>query len=248
MATTLKDELLRHQLLLMRMIGTQAKATKRYLNKAKDIILEAIRTKNFNNLQEVLEVQLQLIPAQALVLVKELARYEAEYSYKKIKKNAPKAIKSEIKKLDNSRINEVVQSTLINTSIEAPKRTIIGSYQNFAVSKARQYMQIVADARTQYWNDDEFEDEIEERTDGLFTTQNLALAGLAVVGIANSIRNETASDNGLQVEWSLDLELNNCPYCEDMAAGSPYDPEEVQDEIPAHANCGCTLIPIFNDI
>ncbi len=49
------------------------------------------------------------------------------------------------------------------------------------------------------------------------------------------------------VEWSLDLELNNCEFCESMSDSGPYLPEEVDGDIPAHINCGCTLVPYFTD-
>lgn len=49
------------------------------------------------------------------------------------------------------------------------------------------------------------------------------------------------------VEWTTDLELNNCRYCEDMADSGPYLPEEIENEIPAHSNCGCTLVPYFSE-
>lgn len=199
------------------------------------------------NLQARLEKELNLIPAQALVLVNELARYEAEYTYKKIVKNTPKALKENVKKLDESRIELIVNSTLINTSIQAPKRTIGTAYRQFAENKARQYMQIVNDSQVVGWDDKETERRIKDRTSGLFTTQNLALAGLAILASASSIRSEVAKENLMMVDWVLDLELNNCPYCEDMANGGPYEPDEVLDQIPLHANCGCALVPILGD-
>ena len=228
------------------MVGTQAKATKEYLEKAKNIILEAIRTNNFTYLQRRLEIALQLLPEQALVLVNELARYEAEYTYKKIVKAVPKEQKKDIRKLSDTQIEQVVNTTLLNTTIEGAKRSIRGAYSSFADIKIRQYTQIVSDAQIEQWDDEELEEKIEERTNGLFTTQNLALAGLSLLSTVGNIRNEIANENLMQVEWVLDLELNNCDYCTDMANDGPYDPADVEGEIPAHANCGCTLIPIFD--
>jgi len=224
------------------MVGTQAKATKKYLEKAKDTILKAIKRKDYLNLQFKLQKDLDLIPEAALKLVEELAQYEAEYTYKKIKKYEPNA-----EALSEQQVSQIAREVLINTSIDAPKRNIENAYKQFASSKARQYTQIVNDAQLEDWDDEELQDELEDRTNGLFTRQNLALAGLALLSVASEVRSNVANESGLQVEWVLDLELNNCPYCEDMADGGPYDLEEVSDEVPAHSNCGCTLIPILGD-
>lgn len=225
------------------MVGTQAKATKKYLDKAKDTILKAIKRKDFLNLQFKLQRDLNLIPEAALKLVQELAQYEAEYTYKKIKKYDA----SNAEALSEQQVNQIARDVLINTSIDAPKRNIENAYRQFATSKARQYTQIVNDAQLEEWDDEELQDEIEDRTNGLFTTQNFALAGLALLSVASEVRSTVANESGMQVEWVLDLELNNCPYCEDMANGGPYDLEEVSDEVPAHSNCGCTLIPILGE-
>lgn len=229
----------------MRLIRTQAKDTAVFLKKAENIMLTAIRTNNFNNLQLKLEQELKLMPAQALQIVRQLAEYEAQFTEKKLKQYAPKR---DIVKLTEQQVGQVVQDITVKTSVTAAPLTIPAAYTKFVAAKTEQYVQIALDIQTEDMDEDEAEDLVKERTKGLFSTQNLALAGLVILGTANSMRNEVVRANLLEVEWVLDLELNNCPDCQDMADGGPYAPEDVDGLIPLHVNCGCSLVPILGDL
>lgn len=226
----------------MRLVRSQAKVTKAYLKKANDILIKAIRTGNFVGLQTQLEKELRLLPQQAMQLVISVAEYEAQFTYKKLKK-----VKNNAVELSTTRAVTIVEDVKIKASIDRTPLSIRQTYTTFVENKVQQYVQLARDIETQDLDEDEAEQLVNEKTNGLFTAQNLALAGLAILGTANMIRNEVADINYLNVDWSLDLELNNCPYCEEMADGGPYDPAEVDGLIPAHANCGCTLVPIFDE-
>lgn len=39
--------------------------------------------------------------------------------------------------------------------------------------------------------------------------------------------------------------FNVCPICVDLAAGGPYSIDRVRGMIPAHPNCRCTTVPVF---
>ncbi len=225
----------------MRIVRTQARLTSKYLKEAEKIVLEAIRTNNFKDLKYKLERVLHILPQNALKIVEEVARYEAEYSTKKLRKYS----EADVVELDPDTAAENSGDVLISTTIGKPPLSIEETYQVYADTKVSQFMQIIDDGETQDLEDDEIASNVKDKTDGLFSYQLAALAGLAVIGTANMTRNEVAAQNDLQVDWVLDLELNNCPYCEDMADGGPYDPSEVDGLIPAHANCGCTLVPVL---
>lgn len=164
----------------MRLVATQAKTTKKYLNNARDIILDAIKKNNFNNTQAQIEQELNNIPIEAMKLIKSLAEYEAEYSYKKMK-NLPG-----VKSLNEIQIDNVVNNLLVKTSLNAPKRPIDVVYREFAQVKGRQLLQMISDSQLNY---EGLEAKIVEATNGLFNTQNNSLAKLAIVGTANAIRN-----------------------------------------------------------
>ena len=223
------------------MVRTQARTTKAYLKKAEDIMLTAIKTNNFNNLQFKLEKELQLMPQQALVLVESLANYEAQFTANKIKK-----VKPDVVKLSEQQITEAVKEIKIKTSTSSPPIQIKDTYKKFVDIKIKQYVRMAVDIDSQDMDEEDAIALVSDRTNGLFSTQNLVLAGLSILGTANSIRNDVVDANDMQVEWVLDLELNNCSYCQDMADDSPYDPSDVDGLIPAHSNCGCTLVPIFD--
>ena len=225
------------------MIKTQAKDTKALLTKASNLAIKAKKDGKIRGVESRIKDVLNGIPAIAAEGIQSLAKYENEYSSKKLTKYLPTAVDSINKLFLTDTENKVMVSTGLNT----PPRTLNSLYKGFAAAKTKQYMQIIRDSEVQKLDNEEFESIIEERTDGMFSFQNLALAGLAIVGTANTIRNEISNSNDLQVDWVLDLELNNCSYCEDMANSGPYNPEDVDGEIPAHANCGCTLIPLLPD-
>lgn len=239
--TTLKDQILRHQLLLMRLIRTQASRTKSYLKKAESIMLTAVKTKNYNNLFIKLQQALQYMPQQAVQLINELAVYEAKFTASKIKK-----VKPDVVKLTEQQVDTAVKNIKIKTSTTSTPLLIPVVYTQFVKAKTQQYTQLAADIQTQDMDEEEAVQLIKERTNGLFSTQNLALAGLAIMSTSNNIRAQVAKENLMQVNWVLKLELNNCPDCEDMADGSPYNFEDVDGMIQMHVNCGCALVPVFD--
>ena len=161
-------------------MGTQAKATKKHLVNAKNIILEAITTNHFN-IADRLKQELNKIPLAAMKLIHEIAIYEAEYSYKQMK-SLPN-----IEPLNLIEIQNTVDNLLVKTSLNNSKKLLENVYREFAHNKKKQYMQMIKDA--QISDITKLKDNIVERTKGLFNTQNISLAKLAVVSTANSIRN-----------------------------------------------------------
>ncbi len=162
----------------MRLVATQAKATKQYLTNARDILINGIETNKINLF--LVEEELNKIPAEALKLVRSLAEYEAEYSYKKMKKLPG------VKPLNEIQIKNVMDNLLVKTSLYTFKRTIEAVYKEFANNKYRQYAQMILDAQLNY---EGLEAKVMEMTNGLFNTQNTSLAKLAIVATANAVRN-----------------------------------------------------------
>lgn len=229
---------------MMRLIRTQAKATRDSLIKAQNILLEAIKKNDYRELQNKLQQELNVLPVQAMQIVKDLAVYENKFTTKQLDKHSPVPVV----RIPDELIAKSVDTIKISTTINKPSQTIPDTYRTFVATKSQQYVQIVQDAQLQDMDEDSLSASVREKTSGLFSTQNLALATLAIVGTANYVRNQVANENLLQVDWVLDLELNNCSYCEDMADNGPYNPTDVDGLIPAHANCGCTLIPILDSL
>ena len=166
----------------MRLVATQAKKTKKYLTQASNIILEAIKLNDLYNLEIKLYRKLQDMIPVALEIVEELAEYEAEYSHRKMKKLP------NVKPLSSFQIRNTLDLLTVNTSVKAPKRTILQVYKEFVNQKTKQYAQIIKDAEIA--NDfSQVEDKVKEITNGLFSTQNTSLAKLVIVATANAVRN-----------------------------------------------------------
>lgn len=236
----LRNNVLRHQLLLMRLVRTQAKATGKYLAQAESLVIKAIKTGKYKSLYVDLIEVLGKMPDEALKLIKDLALYEAEWMARHLNTSRKPV------KLPDHTVLETVKKAKVSTSIKKKPETIVATYKIFAERKSKQLVQIVKDAQVLKEEPEQTETKVKDTVGGLFTAQNLALAGLAVLGIANTVRAQVAEENKLLVDWVLDLELNNCPYCEEQADNSPYEPQDVEGLIPAHANCGCILVPVEN--
>lgn len=236
---SLRDEILRHQLLLMRLINTQSNRTKKLLKEAEKRIIKAINDDSYASLRTDVKAILDGMSNESKPLLKELAKYEADYTTKKIKKYNGKA-----KPLSSKAVNDVYSNTKISVSLNRAPKPVETTYQLFADAKLKQYIQTIRDSKVLKEDKDTLITKIQEQTRGLFFTQNQVLAASGVIGIANGVRLAVADKNSMLVEWVLDLELNNCEYCIEQADNSPYNPEDIDGLIPAHGRCGCTAVPI----
>lgn len=219
----------------MRLVRTQAKDTKKIIKKAEAVILEAIRTGNFFNLQIKLEAVLNALPGTALELVRSLAIYESKFSYKTLKKH-----NKDTKPITESVAITAAETVKVATTLHRPSQTIENTYTKFATSIVVRQIQLVRDAQVKELPKDEMVGLVTAQTAGLFSYQNLALAGLAVIGTANEVRAEVARANDYKIEWSAILDESTCGFCEDQD-GQIFENSE-ENEIPAHANCRCTWI------
>jgi len=240
---SLRNQILRHQLLLTRLIKTQAKKTKAVIDKAHKIVIKAVRNRNPAFLQLRLQQELDKLPKTAMEMVSDLAHYESKYTADKLSQYSNNSVKY----LTKDDINGIIPEIKVKATAQATPLTISNTYKKFAEIKAAQYAQLVSDLDIQDVDEEDALQQIQEKTDGLFSTQNLALASLVILGTANFMRNQVSDINNLQVDWVLDLELDNCADCQAMADDGPYDPEEVDSMIPMHYRCGCSLVPIIDD-
>lgn len=220
---------------------TQANKTKKSLDEAAKIVLQTVKgNRNPAFLQLRLAEAFKPISDDSMKIVSDLAHYEAKYTADKLKKYS----NNDVNSLTKAQVDGIIPEIKVKTSTTSTPLTIKDTYKKFADIKIKQYSQLLSDIDVEDLGEEDAIQQVKEKTNGLFSTQNLALATLAILGTANSIRNQVAKENNMLVEWTLDLELNNCSYCEDMAAGGPYKPEDVESEIPVHVNCGCSLVPV----
>lgn len=199
-------------------------------------MIEALKSGDIEGVDTIVEGILTELTDQVAPILNDLAAYENEFSIKMLKRFTDK--EDVVGTETGNRMDDVQLSTTLNTD----PITINDAYNTYATMKAEQYQKML----DEFELDDE-EDTItaiKEKTDGQFSYQLAILAGLSITAMANTIRAEVADNNNMLVDWVLDLELNNCPDCEDYADGGPYTADQVDGLIPLHANCGCTLVPV----
>jgi hypothetical protein len=158
---SLNDEILRHQILLMRLVNTQAKNTKKYLKEAEKLILKAAHSGNFKSLSNDLKNTLDKMPKEALKIVKELAVYENTFTSKRIKK-----YKGRGKQLSKSRIDNTIENLKVSVSVPRPSQTIEDTYKSFTQAKTKQYVQAVRDWKVKEEPIDVLESRVSDLTRG----------------------------------------------------------------------------------
>lgn len=163
----------------MRLTATQAKVTQRYINSTRDYILNSLKVGQFDF--GMIQSKLSGLPNEALKLINELAQYEAEFSYSKMKKLPG------VKALSSFEVTNIVENIKVKTSLNSLKNTLKNIYTHFADAKAKQFIQMVRDYQVD--NTIDLKAKVIEASKGLFATQNMSLAKLSVVAIANAIRN-----------------------------------------------------------
>jgi len=234
---SLRDDIIRHQLLLMRLVRTQAKETKKILNKAYAFIVEAIRTGNYLNLQAKLEAVMGAMPGTAMKLVNELAWYEANFTKQRLARwNKELKIKGVLKQ----EVLSTAETVNVAVNIDRTPQTIANTYKLYAAAVISRSLLTISDKQITLATKEETTAAIKEKFQGMFTVQNLALAGVAIIGVANAVRGLVTEANGMQLEWSAILDESTCNYCEEQD-GEIFDTSE-ESLIPAHANCRCTWL------
>ncbi len=173
----LRDQFIRHQVFLARLVNTQARETKKALLDTEKYILDNISHINY----AVIEAKLQNLLNLAMPLLYELARYESEFTAKKIKRKPLSALKT----------NNIVDTIKVPTTLNKSALSIQDNYTSFIKTKSKQYIQIIQDAKVMSDSEDVISTKIREITKGLFTVQNKALAQISVIAVANQVRKET---------------------------------------------------------
>lgn len=232
----LNDDILKHQLLLMRLVKTQAKTTLKIIKQAEAIILKAIRNKKYFLLRERLNKIFEKLPKEALKLLLSLGIYERDFIVKKIR-----FYRNSARTVNNKEVKEKILQTPVSVALRRPPLTIEDTYKQFAEAKTKQYTQAIVDSVLLNEDQEVLETKIKDLTKGLFTVQNEALAGVAVIGVANMIRAIVADENDMLVVWTAILDDHVCEFCESMD-GSIFRESEIEQEIPAHSRCRCTWL------
>lgn len=222
----------------MRLIRTQANKTLRGFRKAEALLIKAIDSGNYTPLRNQLIQLLGPIPLEALKLLQELSLYEADFTYRVMEKtslNVPQ-------KPTKASVLRAIETSPVSVSLDRPPMTIYNTYAAFVNKKIEEYLRIIRDSRITNALPEVTKKKIEDLTRGLITTQNLTLAGVAVIATANTTRQLVAEMNGKSVVWTAILDRRVCPFCRARHGEEYTSILTIPYRIPAHGNCRCTWL------
>jgi SPP1 gp7 family putative phage head morphogenesis protein len=245
---SIHDDMLKHQILIQRFAGTEyismRKQLKNLLEKAK---LEIVSGSTGTSLKKSLRTNVQSFVNTGIANMLDFAEYEAEYSVKLLKKATKKELKNVAKeKLEKELLTQNMQ--INNLSRGGVRKSLSMAYKQFATKKADEIAQLIMDGKTQQLTASEISQLIEERINGLHSTQARALAKTSVNYTSNLARNEALVANKDQfdkVVWVSVLDSGTTEYCEEHD-GEIY-PIDSGPRPPAHWGCRSFVEPYIID-
>lgn len=240
---SLESDLIKHQIFLDRLVLGLHKEYKKYLRKANRYI-----NRNLKKVTTQLDVifmtdELDRIFAEAnnkiMKLIGEFVNQEVGFNIKVLKKH----LRITLDTIQESIITEQIP---IRTHFSKQSMELKQAFDTFALKKRNEYQQELALGVYNAEEKEELQARAKEKTEGLFSTQNLALMGLAVLAASAAARKQVVreenqlSQKQIIFRWSSVLEANTCPYCEGLHG--QFFTSDTLPTYPAHARCQCSLI------
>lgn len=235
---TLRDDFLKHQIALQRLAVTEANNIKKYL-KALNERAKSLASAGVPDylIKTSLKQSIDGLVSNSIDNMTKVAIYENKFSVNTMNKYLSDAV-------DRSTEQEL-KNLLLTTSVPVNSRDgtnnmkLATAYNRFSNSKVNEVNQILLDSKLEGLDAEELSARLDERLNGLQTSQALALSVLAVNFTANVARN--AAD--IPMVWVTALDENVCDYC---------DPNhgELIDDVgfpPGHWGCRCHTEPANED-
>lgn len=228
---SLRDDLIKHQIALQRLAVTEANGIRELLRRLRE---QAKLLAKYNVPDNVVKVTLRALmaelPAQALQRLLDIAEYENRFSVKTINKYVEEQL--------TPATREALEKAITNKSIavgarsESQGKKLTSAYKTYAQHKADEITQIIRDSRIKNVSPDDL---INERVQGLQSTQALSLSVVAVNFVATQARSLVDKP----MIWITMLDEGVCDYCE-------ANHGELCDEVgypPGHWGCRCHAEP-----
>lgn len=253
---SLRDDMTKHRIFVQRLSGSEKKNIKGYLNKLKEkATFEIAAGTSGDTLKKELRDTMAPLVEDSFNNLVDIASYESEFFAKVVKKN----MGLDLKILDDqdlrskladatiplNKVKVIGGETVVNES--ARNKSIETAYMQFANRKADEIYQTITDGITNNLNKMDILNMVNEKINGLQSTQANTLAQSMVNYVTNFTKLETTNLNSDQisfVQWVRDLEADSCDYCE-SEDGNVYAIEDAP-ETDVHWGCKCELIPIDN--
>lgn len=242
---TITNKLIKHQIFLERFAGGIALKMQAGIDSARnEAILNTIggvENVDIKALQASLVQIVNKAMQAALSDIKELAKYEADFNVKLLKKEL-------------SEVSEAVEATLIAALLNKPmpvgladkgvNRKIDPAFKKFSEQTARQLIQPIKDVQLLGGDTIIASETMAALAAGLLSAQARSLSRSSVVHAANTSKEEVYKVNPItQVEWISVLDSSTTPYCRGQD-GKVYDIGK-GPRPPAHYNCRSITRPLI---
>lgn len=241
---SLSNDLIKHQIFLQRLVGTETKNIKDMLKSlAQTAKLEALTNADTKVIKQSLRTAIDSLSKVGIQNMVDLAEYEAKFSAKVFKKH----LKTTIITPDKDKLSKALASRnmeINNLTRSGTRKSVTTAYKQFARKKADELTQIIRDGQAQGLSHAEISKLIDERVNGLHTSQARTLAKTNVNYASNLARNVVVEENKQvldKVIWVSVLDSGTTDYCQDHD-GTIYNADE-GPRPPAHWGCRSHVEP-----
>lgn len=244
----LRDDLIKHQVFIQRLAGTEHKAIRTDLKALAQAAKNEVAAGTSGSvLKNSLRSAMSGFADKGLVNMSALAQYESKFSAKVLNKY----FKQELKiPLDTSLINKLKTNNMEinNLTRGGTRKSLYMAYKQFGNKKADELTQLIKDSQLLGLKPSEISKLIDEKVNGLQNTQARSLAKTNVNYTTNVARSETLIANKEifeRVIWVSVLDDGTTEYCEEHD-GDIY-PVDDGPRPPAHWGCRSYIEPYTDD-
>lgn len=242
---SLKNDLIKHQVFVQRLVGTEAKAINSHLEGLKQRAkFEIAAGTSGKQLKENLRSALNNLPDSGIKNMVDFAEYESQFSAKVFKRN----LKIDVSTVDRDVLEKTLKTNnmeINNISRKGTRKSLYAAYSQFANRKADEISQVIRDAQIKGLSMSETSALVEERINGLQKAQARILASTAINYTTNVARLETLAENKKTISdkviWVSVLDNSTTDYCSDHD-GNVYGVDD-GPRPPAHWGCRSHVEP-----
>lgn len=249
---SLHDDLLKHQMFVQRLIGTETKSIKLFLSELEKVAIKHVgNDTNINSIKTALRSVMGPLKDVSIGSMRDIAEYESNFSAKLFSKYFDLSVSPvSAPKLEKALNTNNMAINYLKDGVDGQKKSLATAYNQFSQRKADDITQIIKDGRSLKQEDKEIISKIQERISGLLITQAQSLSQTAINYTTAAARSATIEANpemGDKVLWVADLEVNeHCSECDELD-GNVYNLDEIE-EPPLHWGCACHLEPVDGDV
>lgn len=231
----LKDDLLKHQILLQRMMPKHANIIKSALQKA---IVPASKNLGRNQLRRSLSALFAPALDNSIKAYKDLLAYDVKFTQKILNKySATEIAQANI----GDATAKLLTDASFTTSLNKKSITLPSAFSQYFINKTDELVNVSSDADLQQKTPEEKNNAVRNIVLGLMFVQAVALTRTAINHTSTVAKSATIEENKIERwQWIATLD-NTCDFCEEQ---HKQIFEYGDEEPPAHANCHCVVVPI----